>query len=111
MKYTEPVMITREYIMKHRTKRGAWTRVQILALGIEWPPTQGWIDEIVGNVLSPERAKEFETGKNTNAKKARRLPNLEDAIKVIQKHQDKLDHLQLAKLAVILANAKSRGKK
>ena len=29
------MQLTREYIMKHRTARGAWTRAQIEAIGLE----------------------------------------------------------------------------
>ena len=46
------MQLTREYIMKHRTARGAWTRAQIEALGLEWPPLQGWIDSVVGQNIT-----------------------------------------------------------
>ena len=112
MRNTEPVMVTRQYIMRHRTPRGAWTRVQIEALGLEWPPMQGWISDIEGVVISPQQAQQFESGKTINAKKARKQKplNLDELVKTLQKHQDKLDHGQLAILAVILGNAKSRGR-
>jgi hypothetical protein len=112
MRNTEPVLVTREYIMKHRTKRGAWTRVQILALGIEWPPQQGWIDEVCGQTLSPESAIEFETGKEIAAKKdkAKSKPRIDDCIDCIFDSQESLNHHHLAKLAQILGNAKKRGK-
>jgi hypothetical protein len=112
MRNTEPVLVTREYIMKHRTKRGAWTRVQILALGIEWPPQQGWIDEVCGQTLSPSNAMKFEAGKDITAKKDKSKPKLkiDDCIDCIFSNQDKLNHHHLAKLAQILGNAKKRGK-
>ena len=56
----EHIKVDRNYIMKHRTKKGSWTRSQIQALGIEWPPRQGWIDEIIGLTISPEQQIQFE---------------------------------------------------
>lgn len=52
--------ITRKYIMQHRTEKGAWTRPQIEALGIDWPPTKGWIDRVIGKELSDDKRKAFE---------------------------------------------------
>jgi hypothetical protein len=52
--------VTREYIMKHRTARGAWTLAQIQALGLVWPPLQGWIDSVVGQTITDEQARRFE---------------------------------------------------
>ena len=63
MRDTEPVVITREYINSNKTARGAWTKVQIEALGLEWPPTNGWINCLIGEILSPEQASRFEQGK------------------------------------------------
>lgn len=74
--------------MKHRTKKGAWTRYQIVALGISWPPQQGWIDKIEGHEISEENAKRFEDGKTMTAAKCvtkgndlqKRIDDLEDWI-------------------------------
>ena len=63
MRSTEHLKITRDYIESNKTARGAWTKVQIEALGIEWPPTGGWIDRLIGEVISPEQARRFEQGK------------------------------------------------
>ena len=51
--------VTRQFIMDNRTARGSWTRPQIEALGIEWPPTQGWVDRVIGLELTPEQAHQF----------------------------------------------------
>lgn len=56
------MQITRGWIMAHRTERGAWTEVQILALGIDWPPKRGWISRIVGSEITSEKAAEFMAG-------------------------------------------------
>ena len=47
--------------MDNRTDRGAWTKPQIEALGIDWPPRKGWIDRVVGEELSERSKCEFES--------------------------------------------------
>ena len=54
------MIITRKYIMKFRTDRGAWTKPQIEALGIDWPPRKGWIDRVVGKEIRPDNQIQFE---------------------------------------------------
>ena len=61
---TEPVEITIEYIDKHKTKRGAWTKKQVKALGLPWPLEAGWKHKLVGKVLTVSQANEFESAKN-----------------------------------------------
>ena len=53
--------ITRTYIIEHRTENGAWTRPQIEALGVDWPPRGGWIDRVVGDFISKSNQKLFES--------------------------------------------------
>ena len=63
------MVITEEYIYRHRTKRGAWTKAQILALGLEWPTTKGWIKSVIGKELSTDSAKKFERSSTRYAKR------------------------------------------
>jgi hypothetical protein len=51
--------VTREFIMDNRTLRGAWTRLQIQALGIVWPPRQGWIEDVIGRDLTEDQVHQF----------------------------------------------------
>lgn len=95
MRDTEPVVITKAYIDKHKTKRGAWTKVQIEALGLEWPPTNGWKDRLVGEILNPDGARRFEQGKSMRANTKQ---SFWDLGKNIIKNGDKLTDNQLARL-------------
>jgi hypothetical protein len=54
------MIITKDWIMSNRTKKGAWTRSQIQALDIEWPPSKGWIDRIVGSEITRGNQYQFE---------------------------------------------------
>ena len=60
--------------MAHRTTKGSWTRLQIEALGIDWPPKKGWIDRVVGNDLSERCQWEFQS--KLTAKQVRKIPGI-----------------------------------
>lgn len=51
--------ITHEMIEAGKTPRGAWTKVQLTLLGIEWPPTKGWKSALVGHWISEENYQAF----------------------------------------------------
>lgn len=53
--------LTRTYIMKHRTDKGAWTKPQIEALGIDWPPRKGWINRVINREIDADAQKVFES--------------------------------------------------
>ena len=59
--------------MAHRTARGAWTRAQLQALGLQWPPLQGWIDSVVGQELTDAQVKQFKD--NTIPRKGQAAAN------------------------------------
>ena len=62
------MIITRQWIMDNRTKAGAWTKVQLNALGVSWPASKGWMQMVEGNLLTDELAERFVNGKNITAK-------------------------------------------
>jgi len=71
------ILVTKDYIFKHRTKRGAWTKAQILALGLKWPTETGWIDGMHGIYITHEQARSFEEGKtkfNIKKEKVKKQP-------------------------------------
>ncbi len=47
--------LTRQFIMDNRTPKGSWTRSQIQALGIAWPPLHGWIDTVIGKEIGSQQ--------------------------------------------------------
>ena len=96
MRNTEQLVITKEYIHAHKTRRGAWTKVQVEALGLEWPPRQGWINDLIGTMLTPDKAYLFESGKNTKA--GNKKENYWDLGKAIIKNVDKLTDSQIIRL-------------
>lgn len=55
--------ITRQWIMGGRSRGGGWTRIQLDAIGVPWPPQRGWIDRVCGRHLSADRQRTFETGR------------------------------------------------
>ena len=95
----EQFIITKEWIMNNRTKRGAWTKKQIEALGLKWPATQGWINDLVGDVISSHDARSFEEGKD-KIKKAKKpvQPNIDKYIEYLFKNAHKLSPQQIVRL-------------
>jgi hypothetical protein len=57
--------ITRDWLMQHRTVRGAWTRNQLEAIGLRWPPHRGWIGLVSGQTITPEQQQRFEADAGT----------------------------------------------
>jgi hypothetical protein len=54
------MIVTLTYIDQHKTENGAWTRKQIEALGLTWPPKKGWKKRVVGTELTEKQQAEFE---------------------------------------------------
>ena len=55
------MVITKEWLNKHKTARGSWTKRQLSALGIEWPATKGWQKRLIGTPICDTRRKVFES--------------------------------------------------
>ena len=60
--------VDKDWIDFNRTVKGAFTRKQIQALHIEWPPVKGWINEICGSMITFEQKKQFEMASSCYAK-------------------------------------------
>lgn len=54
------MLITKEWLQKYKTKSGGYTKAQINALGMEWPPRKGWEKDIVGLDITELDARIFE---------------------------------------------------
>jgi len=53
------VMITRQFIQANKTRGGSWMRAQLSVIGVAWPPRNGWIDRVCGNVITHKQAQVF----------------------------------------------------
>jgi len=53
------VTITSELIEAGASERGGWNRRQILALGIDWPLSNGWKSRAIGTVIDRSAAAQF----------------------------------------------------
>jgi len=42
------MIITKQWIHAHKTDGGAWNKPQLKAIGIDWPATKGWINDVIG---------------------------------------------------------------
>ncbi len=109
----EQFIITKDWIFNNRTKRGAWTKEQIEALGLKWPATHGWIDDLVGEAISSHDARTFEEGKGKFKKSSKPVePNIDKYIEYLFKNAHKLSPKQVVRLRNVESKYKdSRGVK
>jgi hypothetical protein len=67
--------VTAEWIHRHCTARGGWTKQALAVLDVEWPPRPGWIRRSVGRLLTDRQRQFFEScGQRASLKQASLLP-------------------------------------
>lgn len=65
------VTLTRDIIQRHKTAGGAWTRAQLAAIGVDWPPPQGWIDQAIGREIDSNAFLAFSSAAGRSSTKKR----------------------------------------
>ncbi len=69
----ETVLVTKEFMERNSTERGAWTRAQLALLGVAWPPPKGWRRRIEGLLfIRQEVAEQFAKASGRDADKGER---------------------------------------
>ena len=61
------VEVTKEWLDLNRSGNGAWTKAQMEALGVNWPPQKGWRKKVVGTMITDEAAHKLESERGKNA--------------------------------------------
>jgi len=105
--------VTKDWINKHKTKKGAWTKAQINALGLYWPPTKGWADDLENSYIPTENARLFEassTQKAGSVKSKGTNFKLESAVAIVINGKNKLTAEQIERILTALANSWTKGK-
>lgn len=56
------ITVTKRWLMDHSSgnARGGWTKAQLEAIGLSWPPPKGWVDALIGSMLEDSQRAEFE---------------------------------------------------
>ena len=52
--------ITKDWIQNNKTKGGGWTRAQLVAIGVTWPPPKDWIRQVIGKTINQDNQAAFE---------------------------------------------------
>lgn len=60
-KADEEIVLTRELIEAARTPNGGFTKSQLAAIGIAWPPPQDWIEQKIGERITKTQLDQFKT--------------------------------------------------
>lgn len=55
--------VSKEWVWEHRTKKNSFKRKQLEALGISWPPKNGWLQTVDKKIISEENRLLFEQSK------------------------------------------------
>ena len=92
-----PDIITKKWINDNRTVKGAFTKKQIQALHIEWPPVKGWINEVCGSLITLVQKEAFE-GSSTSYAKGKVKDHLALAVNLVLSNVSKLTNEQKAAL-------------
>lgn len=85
------MIITKEWLVKYRSPRGAYFAAQIKALGFDYPPQKGWLKNAIGIEITEDQQKIFEAGA-TGRKEARAVAyksNREIAMQLVKKTKKK----------------------
>lgn len=86
--------ITKMWLKDHATKGCGFTKAQIEALGVSYPPKAGWIDEIVGTWITDEQAINYENLRRKKSKKENIVKQIDNnAIDVLRKIIKSKSHL------------------
>lgn len=56
------VVVSLNWLQRHKTPNGGYRKAQLAALGLGWPPERGWQAGQVGRFIPADRAKAFEQG-------------------------------------------------
>ena len=46
------VIVDNEMIERAATPAGGWTKAQLAAIGVDWPPIKGWKRSVIGKTIS-----------------------------------------------------------
>lgn len=56
------MIVTENWIRDNATRGGiGWTKSQLSALGVKWPPPKGWLESLIGKEITPAAALKFES--------------------------------------------------
>lgn len=56
--------ITEKFLKEGQSKKGGWNKKQLAVLGISWPPTPGWKQIVIGQLIDEKNAQEFLASKS-----------------------------------------------
>lgn len=58
-KESATIQLTRQIIEKARTPNGGYTKSQLEAIGVLWPPQEGWAEQKIGTFITPSQLEKF----------------------------------------------------
>lgn len=96
---TKYFVITKNWLNKHKTKKGGWTKQQVSTLCLDWPLTKGWQKGLIGRSITTVRKYQFEYfAEKPNKKQVREVLTINNCIAYLFKNVDKLHAEEFIKL-------------
>jgi len=85
------MILTKKFLLDHRTKKQAWTKEQFRIIGMTWPPKQNWMSLVKDKELTGAEVAEFIRAKDISAKGLSKLEKaylaVMDGLKELSKGQ------------------------
>jgi hypothetical protein len=72
------VTITDELIESGKSAAGGYSKAQLAALGVAWPPISGWKSQIIGKQITSDAAARFVAGRGEKAEERGKPADLFD---------------------------------
>jgi len=94
------MQITKTWLELNRTLSGSFTRAQINELGLDYPPSRGWMRRLEGSEISEESMLRFELKSNTFSG-VRSKCALEKAVILVCRKSSELTENQIKRLRSI----------
>ena len=99
---SQNIELTYELIESARNSNGSFTKSQLAAIGVAWPPPMGWIHKVVGNKITNSQFEQFKPvdGLNTEKESSESSPNTNWGLNSAEYNLDRYD---LERMQVLLA--------
>ena len=98
--------VRRAWLTSYRPPSGWYTKAQLVALGIGFPPPKGWVSMIDGNIITLDQKKGFEEAKTTFTSNGIKI-HLKKSFDFVCENADKLSEHQKNKLREIMKRTPS----
>ena len=89
----EKIKITRDLLDSGRSSRGAWSKAQVVALGVAYPPKHGWPKRLIGTFVDAVKVRKFLSLKDEHLPASKRRPILSSCEPIQREEEPSILHV------------------